>query len=45
MQNDAVIETGDGVTLFAQFEPQSDALITLHYKDPEGMIEVSRIKH
>jgi hypothetical protein len=45
VQNDAVIETGDGVTLFAQFEPQSDALITLHYKDPEGMIEVSRIKH
>jgi hypothetical protein len=44
VQNDAVIETGDGIMLFEQFEPQSDELITLHYKDPQGMIEVSRIK-
>lgn len=45
VRNDAVIETGDGVMLFAQFEPLSDQLVTLHYKDPEGIVEVSRIKH
>lgn len=44
VQNDAVIETGDGVMLFAQFEPQSDELVTLHYEDPLGMVKVSRIK-
>jgi len=45
VQNDAVIETGDGVMTFAQFEPQTGAQITLHYDDPDGMLEVSRIKH
>jgi hypothetical protein len=45
VQNDAVIETGDGVMIFAQFEPQLGAQITLHYQDPLGMAEVSRIKH
>lgn len=45
VQNDAVIETGDGVMTFAQFEPQTGAQITLHYEDPGGMLEVSRIKH
>jgi len=45
VQNDAVIETGDGVMTFAQFEPLSGELITLHYKDRGGMLEVSRIKH
>ncbi len=45
VQNDAVIETGDGVVTFAQFEPQPGAQITLHYEDPEGSVEVSRIKH
>lgn len=45
VQNDAVIETGGGVALFVQFEPQPDQLVTLHYKDPEGMKEVSRLKH
>ena len=44
VQNDAVIETGDGVMLFEQFAPQSDALVTLHYEDPLGMVKVSRIK-
>ena len=44
VQNDAVIETGDGVMLFAQFEPQSDQLVTLHYEDPLGAVKVSRIK-
>jgi hypothetical protein len=44
VQNDAVIETGDGVMLFTQFEPQSDELVTLHYEDPLGMVKVSRIK-
>ena len=44
VQNDAVIETGDGVMIFAQFEPQSDELVTLHYVDPLGMAKVSRIK-
>jgi hypothetical protein len=45
VENDAVIETGDGVMLFADFEPQSDELVTLHYKDAEGMMAVSRVKH
>jgi hypothetical protein len=45
VQNDAVIETGDGVMTFAQFEPQSGAQLTLHYEDPLGFPEVSRIKH
>jgi len=45
VQNDAVIETGDGVMTFAQFEPQTGAQITLHYEDPGGMLEVNRIKH
>jgi len=44
VQNDAVIETGDGVMVFAQFEPQSGSQITLHYEDPLGMAQVSRIK-
>lgn len=45
VQNDAVIETSDSVMTFAQFEPQSGAQITLHYVDPLGSVEVSRIKH
>jgi len=45
VQNDAVIETGDSVVTFAQFEPQPGAQITLLYEDPEGSVEVSRIKH
>jgi hypothetical protein len=45
VQNDAVIETGDAVMIFAQFEPQSGTQITLHYEDPLGMSEVSRIRH
>jgi hypothetical protein len=45
VQNDAVIESGDSVMIFAQFEPQVGAQITLHYQDPLGMAEVSRIKH
>ena len=44
VQNDAVIETGDGVMLFEQFEPQADELVTLHYEDPLGTLRVSRIK-
>ena len=44
VQNDAVIETGDGVMTFAQLEPQSGAQITLHYEDPMGLVRVSRIK-
>ena len=45
VQNDAVIETGDSVMTFAQFDPQLGTQITLHYQDPIGMPEVSRIKH
>jgi hypothetical protein len=45
LQNDAVIETTDNVVTFDQFEPQSGEQITLHYRDPLGMTEVSRIKH
>lgn len=45
VQNNAVIETSDGVMMFAQYEPQSGAQITLHYDDPLGMVEVRRIKH
>jgi hypothetical protein len=45
VQNDAVIESSDSVMIFAQFEPQVGAQITLHYQDPLGMAEVSRIKH
>ena len=45
VQDSAVIETGDSVMTFAQFEPQSGAQITLHYDDPLGAEEVSRIKH
>jgi len=45
VQNDAVIETGDGVITFAQFEPQSGSPVTLHYEDPLGAVEVNRIKH
>ena len=30
---------------FAQFETQSGSQITLHYEDPLGIVEVSRIKH
>ena len=44
VQNDAVIETGDGVMTFAQFEPQSGAQISLHYEDAMGSLEVRRIK-
>lgn len=44
VQNDAVIETADGVVTFEQLEPQSGAQITLHYEDPLGVLEVSRIK-
>jgi hypothetical protein len=45
VQSDAVIETSDSVVTFDRFEPQSGAQITLHYEDPAGMLEVSRIKH
>jgi len=45
VQKDAVIETTDGVMIFAQFEPQAGSQITLHYEDSLGMEEVSRIKH
>ena len=45
VQNDAVIESGDSLMIFAQFEPQAGSQITLHYQDPLGMTEVSRIKH
>ena len=45
VQNDAVIETGDGVMIFTQFEPQAGEQITLHYEDPLGMVKVNRIKH
>jgi len=45
VQNDAVIETSDGVMMFAQLEPQAGTQITLHYEDPLGTAEVSRIKH
>jgi hypothetical protein len=45
VRNDAVIETSDGVMIFAQFEPQLGSQITLHYEDPLGIVEVSRIKH
>ena len=45
VRNDAVIETGDSVMTFAQFDPQLGTQITLHYQDPIGMPEVSRIKH
>ena len=45
VQNDAVIETGDAVMTFVQFDPQVGAQVTLHYEDPGGMLEVSRIKH
>ena len=45
VQDSAVIETGDSVMTFAQFEPQSGAQMTLHYDDPLGVEEVSRIKH
>lgn len=44
VQNDAVIETGDNVMTFDRFEPQSGMQITLHYDDPMGTVEVSRIK-
>jgi len=44
VQNDAVIETGDGVMTFAQFEPQSGAQISLHYEDATGIVQVRRIK-
>ena len=30
--------------IFAQFEPQPGAQVTLHYDDPLGMAEVRRIK-
>jgi hypothetical protein len=36
LQNDAAIETVDGVMTFAQFDPQPNAQITLHYEDPVG---------
>jgi hypothetical protein len=45
VQNDAVIETGDGVMIFTQFEPQAGEQITLHYEDAVGMVKVNRIKH
>ena len=45
VQNDAVIETGDTVMTFEQFEPQLGEQITLHYEDPLGAVKVSRIKH
>lgn len=44
VQNDAVIETGDNVMTFAQFDPQPGAQITLHYDDSLGTPEVSRVK-
>jgi hypothetical protein len=45
VKNDAVIETVDNVMTFDRFEPQSGVQITLHYEDPAGLMEVSRIKH
>lgn len=45
VHDDAVIETGDGVMTFAQFEPQAGAQITLHYEDPLGLTEVNHVKH
>ena len=45
VHNDAVVETADGVMIFSQYEPQAGAQITLHYDDPMGIEEVSRIKH
>jgi len=45
VRNDAVIETGDSVMIFAQFEPKSGTQIILHYQDPLGMTEVNRVKH
>jgi hypothetical protein len=44
VNNDAVIETGDNVMTFAQFDPQTGAQITLHYDDSLGTPEVSRVK-
>jgi hypothetical protein len=44
VKNEAVMETADDVMTFAQFEPQSGEQITLHYDDPLGMAQVSRIK-
>jgi len=44
VKNDAVIETADNVMTFDRFEPQSGVQITLHYEDPAGLVEVSRIK-
>ena len=44
LQNDAVIETADNVVTFDRCEPQSGVQITLHYEDPMGVVEVSRIK-
>ena len=40
----AVIETGDGVTTFAQLDPQQGTQITLHFRDAVGMAEVSRLR-
>jgi len=45
VRNDAVIETGDSVMIFAQFEPKSGTQIILHYQDPLGVTEVNRVKH
>jgi hypothetical protein len=45
VQNQAVVETGDGVMQVAQFEPEPGAQITLQFEDPMGSVEVSRIKH
>lgn len=45
VQTDAIIETGDNVMIFAQFEPQSGAQITLHYVDALGVEAISRVKH
>jgi hypothetical protein len=44
VKNDAIIETADNVMTFDRFEPQSGVQITLHYDDPAGILEVSRIK-
>src|SRR6185312_9743662 len=44
VQSDAVIETGDSVMTFTQFEANPGTQIVLHYQDPLGMTEVRRVK-
>jgi hypothetical protein len=44
VKNGTVVETGDGVTTFAQLDPQQGAQVTMHYRDPYGMLEMSRVR-